>query len=57
MFFCILLFEVTCTTFSKIKTKLKSQKDVEFIYTKIENVTKTEVEGCVQTKNVKSIIV
>jgi predicted ribosome quality control (RQC) complex YloA/Tae2 family protein len=37
--------------------KLKSQKDVEFIYTKIENVTKTEVEGCVQTKSVKSIIV
>ncbi len=37
--------------------KLKSQKDVEFIYTKIENVFKTEVEGCVQTKNVKSIIV
>ena len=37
--------------------KLKSQKDVEFIYTKIENVTKTEVEGCVQTKSIKSIII
>jgi hypothetical protein len=37
--------------------KLKSQKDVEFIYTKIEIVFKTEVEGCVQTKNVKSLII
>ena len=37
--------------------KLKSQKDVEFIYTKIENVFKTEVEGCVQIINDKSIIV
>jgi predicted ribosome quality control (RQC) complex YloA/Tae2 family protein len=37
--------------------KLKSQKDVEFIYTKIENVFKTEVEGCVQTKSIKSIII
>jgi predicted ribosome quality control (RQC) complex YloA/Tae2 family protein len=37
--------------------KLKSQKDVKFIYTKIENVFKTEVEGCVQIINDKSIIV
>jgi len=37
--------------------KLKSQPNVEIIYTQIQNVTKTCVEGCVQTKNVKSIIV
>jgi predicted ribosome quality control (RQC) complex YloA/Tae2 family protein len=35
--------------------KLKSQKDVEFIYTYIKNVVKTEIEGCVQTSNVKII--
>ena len=37
--------------------KLKSQKNVEIIYTQIKNVFKTNVEGCVQTKNIKTIII
>lgn len=37
--------------------KLKSQKNVKIIYTQIKNVTKTSVEGCVQTTNTKMIII
>jgi len=37
--------------------KLKSKQNVEFIYTQIKNVTKTAIEGCVQTKNTKSITI
>lgn len=37
--------------------KLKSLKNVNIIYTQIKNVTKTDVDGCVLTQNVKSIIV
>ena len=33
--------------------KLKSLKNVEIIYTKIKNITKTDVEGCVLTQNTK----
>jgi len=36
--------------------KLKGLKNVEIIYTKIENVTKTSVPGCVLTQNTKTII-
>ena len=36
--------------------KLKSLKNVEIIYTQIKNITKTNVEGCVLTKNTKTII-
>ena len=40
----------------KINTnKLKSQNDVEIIYTKIKNITKTNIEGCVLTENTKTI--
>jgi predicted ribosome quality control (RQC) complex YloA/Tae2 family protein len=35
--------------------KLKSLKDVEIIYTKIKNITKTDVEGCVVAENTKTI--
>jgi len=42
-----------CKQFSK----LKSGKNVEVIYTKIENVEKTNVPGSVLTKNTKVIIV
>lgn len=36
--------------------KLKSLKNVEIIYTKIENVTKTNVPGCVLTQNTKTVV-
>ena len=36
-------------------SKLKGLKNVEIIYTKIENVTKTSVSGCVLTKNTKTV--
>lgn len=36
--------------------KLISLKNVEIIYTKIENVTKTNTPGCVLTKNIKTIV-
>ena len=36
--------------------KLKSMKNVEIIYTQIKNITKTDCEGCVITRNTKSII-
>ena len=36
--------------------KLKVLKNVEIIYTKIENVTKTKVPGCVLTQNEKKIV-
>jgi predicted ribosome quality control (RQC) complex YloA/Tae2 family protein len=35
--------------------KLKSIKGVEIIYTKIKNITKTDVEGCVFAENTKVI--
>ena len=37
--------------------KLKSQKNVEIIYTQIKNITKTAIAGCVQTTNTKTIII
>ena len=37
--------------------KLKSKQNVEFIYTQIKNVTKTDIEGCVQTTNTKLITI
>ena len=36
--------------------KLISLKNVEIIYTKIENVTKTNIPGCVTTENTKTVI-
>ena len=36
--------------------KLKSLKNVDIIYTQIKNVTKTDVDGCVLTQNVKTIV-
>ena len=36
--------------------KLKSQKNVEVIYTQIQNVTKTKIPGCVLTENTKTIV-
>lgn len=36
--------------------KLKGLSNVEIIYTKIENVTKTKVPGCVITQNEKKIV-
>ena len=36
--------------------KLKSQKNVNIIYTQIKNVTKTDVDGCVLTQNFKTIV-
>lgn len=36
--------------------KLKVLKNVEIIYTKIENITKTTVPGCVLTQNTKTIV-
>jgi predicted ribosome quality control (RQC) complex YloA/Tae2 family protein len=42
-----------CKQFSK----LKSLKNVEVIYTKIENIQKTDIPGSVLTKNTKIIIV
>jgi predicted ribosome quality control (RQC) complex YloA/Tae2 family protein len=37
--------------------KLKSQKNIEIIYTQIKNITKTAIAGCVQTTNTKTIII
>ena len=36
--------------------KLKSERNVEIIYTLIKNVTKTAIAGCVTTQNTKTII-
>jgi predicted ribosome quality control (RQC) complex YloA/Tae2 family protein len=36
--------------------KLKSIKNVNIIYTKISNVVKTDVPGCVLTNNTKTIV-
>jgi predicted ribosome quality control (RQC) complex YloA/Tae2 family protein len=36
--------------------KLKSLKKVNIVYTQIKNVTKTDVDGCVLTQNVKTIV-
>jgi predicted ribosome quality control (RQC) complex YloA/Tae2 family protein len=36
--------------------KLKGLSNVEIIYTKIENITKTKVHGCVITENTKKIV-
>ena len=37
--------------------KLKTQKNVEIIYTQIKNITKTAIAGCVQTTNTRTIII
>jgi predicted ribosome quality control (RQC) complex YloA/Tae2 family protein len=37
-------------------SKLKSLKNVEIIYTSIKNIEKTDVPGCVITKNTKTLI-
>ena len=37
--------------------KLKSLKNVEITYTQIKNITKTKLPGCVETQNIKEIIV
>ena len=44
---------VLCKKYSR----RKSDKNVPIIYTKIENVEKTEVVGCVLTKNIKTILI
>jgi predicted ribosome quality control (RQC) complex YloA/Tae2 family protein len=36
--------------------KLKSEKNVEIVYTTIKNIVKTNVPGCVLTSNTKTII-
>jgi len=36
--------------------KLKSERNIEIIYTLIKNVTKTAIAGCVTTQNTKTII-
>lgn len=36
--------------------KLKSLKNVDIVYTQIKNITKTDVDGCVLTQNVKTIV-
>jgi predicted ribosome quality control (RQC) complex YloA/Tae2 family protein len=36
--------------------KLKGLNNIEIIYTKIENITKTKVPGCVITQNEKTIV-
>jgi len=36
--------------------KLKNVNNVPIIYTKLKNITKTEIAGCVQTQNTKTII-
>jgi predicted ribosome quality control (RQC) complex YloA/Tae2 family protein len=36
--------------------KLKGLSNIEIIYTKIENITKTKVPGCVLTENTKKIV-
>ena len=35
--------------------KLKSLKNIDFIYTMIKNIKKTDIAGCVETKNTKII--
>ena len=41
----------------KYTNKLKNLNNVEIIYTKIKNVTKTKTPGCVTTQNTKTIII
>ena len=36
--------------------KLKSQKNVEIIYTHIKNITKTDIPGRVITKDIKTVL-
>jgi predicted ribosome quality control (RQC) complex YloA/Tae2 family protein len=45
-----------CAYICKVNSKAKSETDVEIIYTKINNVTKTDVVGQVMTTNVKSVV-
>lgn len=40
----------------KYTNKLKNEKHVEIIYTNIKNIIKTDIPGCVITKNTKKII-
>jgi predicted ribosome quality control (RQC) complex YloA/Tae2 family protein len=42
---------VICKQYSKYS----SEKDLEIIYTKVKNIKKTDVIGCVETSNVKTI--
>lgn len=38
-------------------SKISGLSNVEFIYTKVKNVTKTNIAGCVTTTNTKKIII
>lgn len=44
---------IVCKQYSR----RKSDKNVPIIYTKIENLEKTNVAGCVLTKNIKTILI
>jgi predicted ribosome quality control (RQC) complex YloA/Tae2 family protein len=37
--------------------KLKNISNVEIVYTQIQNISKTQVPGCVLTKNTKTIVI
>ena len=41
----------------KSKSRYKSNKNVSIIYTKVENITKSEPVGTVITENIKTIII
>jgi len=36
--------------------KLKSLQHIEFVYTEIKNIEKTNIQGCVSTTNTKTIV-
>ena len=51
------IIKVGCLLCKNNTNKLKSQKNISIIYTQIKNITKTNVEGCVQTTNTKTLII
>uniref|UniRef100_A0A6C0ERH9 NFACT RNA-binding domain-containing protein n=1 Tax=viral metagenome TaxID=1070528 RepID=A0A6C0ERH9_9ZZZZ len=50
------IIKAGCLFCKQNTNKLKSQKKVEFIYTTIGNISKTNIAGCVTTKDTKTVI-
>lgn len=51
------IIKVGCLLCKTYTNKLKSLKNVEFVYTQIKNIEKTETPGCVKIKNERKITI
>ena len=49
------IIKIGCALCKSTTNKLKGLKNVEIIYTKLKNITKTDVNGCVVAKDTKTI--